>query len=326
MRKKTSKTVSIAMCTYNGEKFIRDQLNSIINQTFLPDEVVICDDGSTDSTIRIAKEILKKVPFQVRIFRNTERLGYIKNFEKAVSLARGDIIFLSDQDDIFYPNKIKSLYNELIFNENAYLIFSNANLIDENGSKLNKNLWESVRFTENEQKKFIVDPMKILLKHNVVTGATIAFKKELLQYALPFYDLCPHDTWIALVTAVIHKKILLHSEPLMGYRIHSHQTIGLPKSNPISNLLRLPQANESLKKKLNNRIKCIEKLISINPEYHICNVYVQHIKNRFKIYSKKYSAYRKILIIEKEIFNLRYFKFSNGIRNILRDLISILVK
>jgi len=101
--------LSVAMCTYNGEQYLQEQLDSIIAQTRLPNEVVVCDDGSTDATLQILDEFQETAPFPVRIYRNGTRLGPTKNFEKAIKLCSGNVIALSDQDDVWMPHKLERL-------------------------------------------------------------------------------------------------------------------------------------------------------------------------------------------------------------------------
>lgn len=99
--------ISVAMCTFNGEKYIKEQIESIINQSLVPDEIVICDDCSKDNTINIIKETLANWSGKANLIINEDNLGYRKNFEKAISLCNGDIIFLSDQDDVWDNCKLK---------------------------------------------------------------------------------------------------------------------------------------------------------------------------------------------------------------------------
>ena len=113
--------ISVAMATYNGEKYIREQLNSIANQVILPDEVVICDDASSDSTVNIIKEFLIISPFPVRLHVSLTNIGYAKNFEKAIGLTSGDVIFLCDQDDIWLKDKI-SCMNKVLQEEPGLVI------------------------------------------------------------------------------------------------------------------------------------------------------------------------------------------------------------
>jgi glycosyltransferase involved in cell wall biosynthesis len=98
--------ISVAICTYNGEKFLKQQLDSILLQTVCVNEIIICDDISTDSTIEILEAYQNKYPSLIKIFRNEKTLMTVKNFEKAITLTTGDIIFLADQDDIWCLNKV----------------------------------------------------------------------------------------------------------------------------------------------------------------------------------------------------------------------------
>lgn len=124
-------TCSIAMCTYNGEKYIKEQLESIINQSTQPDEIIICDDGSTDRTIDIVKAVLKSWNGRWRVFENEHNLGYKKNFQKAISLCGSDIIFLSDQDDVWNANKIEIMMK--VFQDNPYILlaFHDSEIVDD---------------------------------------------------------------------------------------------------------------------------------------------------------------------------------------------------
>src|SRR5919199_6162917 len=118
--------VSVAMCTYNGERYLQEQLDSIAAQTCLPDELVVCDDRSSDRTLEIIQIFKSKVSFPVHLHINPENLGTIKNFEKAISLCTGDIIVLSDQDDVWKPHKVETILQAFAKNTKAGYVFSNA--------------------------------------------------------------------------------------------------------------------------------------------------------------------------------------------------------
>ena len=123
-------TVSIAMATYNGADYLQEQLDSFCAQTLLPDELVITDDGSTDDTLGIAERFAAAAPFSVRVHRNAERLNYSRNFERAISLCRGDIIFLSDQDDVWFPEKIATVANEFAARPEMQVVVNDQILTD----------------------------------------------------------------------------------------------------------------------------------------------------------------------------------------------------
>jgi glycosyltransferase involved in cell wall biosynthesis len=104
--------ISIAMCTYNGERFIKEQLDSILNQTYKNFELIITDDDSSDKTITIIKEYIKQDK-RIKLYQNNSNLGFIKNFEKAISLCSGDYIVLADQDDIWKVNKLEIFLEQI---------------------------------------------------------------------------------------------------------------------------------------------------------------------------------------------------------------------
>lgn len=137
-------TISIAMCTYNGERFIQEQLDSFLKQSRLPDELVVCDDGSQDMTISILEDFCRRAPFPVRIFINSANLGYSRNFEKAMSICRGDIIAFSDQDDVWKPQKLARF--EHFFKERPKVgcVFCNASLVDEELKPLGRSVLGSL--------------------------------------------------------------------------------------------------------------------------------------------------------------------------------------
>src|SRR5437660_598353 len=163
--------LSIAMCTYNGARFLSEQLESIAVQTRLPDELVVCDDRSTDGSVEIVGDFARNASFAVRLEINASNLGSTKNFEKAIGLCQGDIIALADQDDIWYPEKLARIAEVLDKDARIGAVFSDAELIDENSRPLAGTLWSSFLFNSSEQEKFDRGQgLKVLLKHPLVTG------------------------------------------------------------------------------------------------------------------------------------------------------------
>ncbi|WP_165749400.1 glycosyltransferase family 2 protein [Cellulophaga sp. Z1A5H] len=195
--------ISVCIATYNGELYIEDQLDSILKQLRPNDEIIISDDSSTDRTIEIIKALRDT---RIKIFHSSHR-NLILNFENAIEKASGDIIFLSDQDDIWYPNKVEILLNKL---ENYDLIFTNLNIFNEN--------------IKNSQAMFPVDKdynnvFQNFVKNHCV-GATMAFKAHLLKYALPIpKNIEMHDMWIYLIGAT-YGKTFYYRQPLIYYRRH----------------------------------------------------------------------------------------------------------
>ncbi len=220
--------ISVAMCTYNGEKFLKEQIDSILCQNYPVNEIVVCDDGSKDNTLELLNQYKKENPILFNINVNKENLKSIKNFEKAISLCTGDVIFLADQDDIWHKNKTEIITSFLTENENVSVVCTNANAIDENSKFLENNfvMWDVFsKFIKNKPDQYYFN--FIVEKGNFATGATIAFKKEIVEKIIPIpvIDNYYHDEWIALI-ASCQDKMKFIDEKLINYRIHSNQQVG----------------------------------------------------------------------------------------------------
>lgn len=221
-------TLSIALCTYNGSRFIREQFQSLANQTLQPFEVVVTDDCSQDETISIIQEFSKVL--NIKIFINDSPLKVTKNFEKAISLCNGNIILMCDQDDIWHPDKLAKISKYFQENPNKLAAFSDADLVDERGISLDKNFWSVVRFNEPQIQQFKENnSVELLLAGNRSAGCMMAFRKELIEKLIPFPTNIPlmiHDNWITIV-AVMMDSLGLIDEKLISYRQHSFQQIGI---------------------------------------------------------------------------------------------------
>lgn len=224
--------LSIAMCTYNGENYLQEQLESIAGQTRLPDELVVCDDCSRDNTVKIIKKFANTVPFPVHIFVNDINLGSTKNFEKAISLCKGDIIALSDQDDVWHADKLMCIERVFLNSTEVGVVFTDAEVVDEQLNAIGYTLWQAINFNKKKQKKVLNGKaLELLLKGNFVTGATMAFQSKYKDIILPIPDdlllrIWVHDGWISLLIAAVGSVTFLPI-PLIKYRQHSNNQAGL---------------------------------------------------------------------------------------------------
>jgi len=222
--------VSVAMATCNGAPYLDAQLESLCAQSRPPDELVLCDDSSSDETPAIAEAFARRAAFPVRIERNPHRLGITGNFEKAVSLCSGDLIFLADQDDVWQEAKIEALSRVLLDNPAVGAVFCNGEVVDAELTPLGHDLWEALAFTPGEQAGVRAGrEVAVLLKHVVAAGTTMAFRARFRELLLPFPTLrSAHDAWIAfLIAAVAELRIL--DEKLILYRVHDENQIGIRK-------------------------------------------------------------------------------------------------
>src|SRR5712671_5762769 len=213
--------ISVAMCTFNGERFLDAQLESIAAQRRPPDELVICDDVSSDRSVEIAREFAARAPFFTRIEVNYRNLGSTKNFERAITLCQGPIVALADQDDVWYRHKLARIEKAFLQANEPVGVFSDADLIDDESHDLEMSLWESFLFGHGEQRKFHAgQALDVLVKRPVVTGATMAFRKEFLDFISPIPAETVHDSWISFLLAGCGQLEPI-SEPLMQYRRYS---------------------------------------------------------------------------------------------------------
>src|SRR6185436_6024182 len=165
-------SVSVAMCTYNGANYLNDQLRSIACQTLPPAELIICDDGSIDKTIEIIQNFKQQTSIPISLYQNSTRLGIIKNFQQAISLCNYEYIALSDQDDIWMPDKLNKQIQFLESKREVQVVFADLLLVDESLKSLNKTLLELYHFTSQRKKQWRKGKaFSLLLKNgNVVSG------------------------------------------------------------------------------------------------------------------------------------------------------------
>lgn len=220
---------SVALCTYNGEEFLPQQLASIIEQTRLPDEVVISDDASTDATPEIVSRFMsdaRSLGVDVRFFRQTTTQGVTANFEFVTRLTQNEIIFLADQDDVWNSGKVERILREFE-DPSVVLVASDAQLIDGNDELLKGILSERLLVRPFEREQLMRGDLSILApSRNLFTGATMALRRNVLLTAMPFTSHLHHDDWLAQIAWLVGD-IRMLSGCLMSYRLHARNTIGI---------------------------------------------------------------------------------------------------
>lgn len=201
--------VSVAMATYNGEKYLKQQVDSILSQLSSEDELIISDDHSSDQTLSIIEKY-KKVDHRVKLFMNEES-GVTSNFENAIKHTQNDIIFLSDQDDIWKPEKVETVKSYYEKNPKIQMIMSDITVVDNEVKTTIESFYE---FRGSRS-----GVIKNIIKNSYI-GCAMSFRKELKAQVLPIPRKVPmHDMWIGLV-ADMNKSALLIPEKLIYYRRH----------------------------------------------------------------------------------------------------------
>lgn len=221
----------MAIATYNGEKFIREQLISIIHQTIPVDEIVICDDGSTDNTIDIITKVQKEILINIILYKNEEKLGYIRNFHKAIEYTHGNFVFLADQDDIWKTNKVEIMLQQMK-KYNCQVLCTNFELIDQNGNLIKErddyNIDAYIEKAPHEMNHVTV--MRLVFG-NIAQGCTYCFTEKVKNLYLGINDdTVSHDLQIMFVGAAINSAFYFKM-PLIQYRLHSQNAIGFDKKN-----------------------------------------------------------------------------------------------
>lgn len=217
---------SVALCTCNGGKYIARQLQSIAEGTVLPDEIVVCDDRSTDDTLVQVERFAAATPgIQVRVFVNETRLGSTHNFERAIGLCQYEIILLCDQDDVWHTARIERSL-QAFEDPRVGGVFSDAELVDDNLNPLGQRMFAYLcirHFIEQDH----ADLFGRLLFQSCVTGATFAFRRELAERVRPFpiSRFFIHDGWLALTISAMAKLAVIDA-PLISYRQHAGQQVG----------------------------------------------------------------------------------------------------
>lgn len=330
--------ISIAMCTYNGAEFLPAQLQSIISQSRPPNEIIICDDRSTDDTRSLLKKFAAESPIPINVHINDQNLGSVKNFERAVSLCTGDVIALSDQDDVWRSDKLQLFESVLNESPSAGLVFSDAAIVDENLKPLNRRMWDEVGFDAHKRKLVRTGrALEVLITGWTVTGATMAFRSPFVKLSLPIPDgiAMIHDGWIALTIAAVADVIAL-DEPLIQYRQHAQQQIGAPARKEADPELHGMQAIETAFRRRNSSAelyKILETLearllaqasdpasdFATRKALSFISDYAFHLNVRANLPQRRLNRVPSIL---RELLSLRYHEYANGFKSAAKDLVS----
>jgi glycosyltransferase involved in cell wall biosynthesis len=313
------------MCTFNGQRFLGEQLESIAAQTRPPDELVVCDDASSDGSEQIIRDFARRVTFPVRTALNKRSLGSTKNFEKAISLCTGELVVLADQDDIWYPHKLTRIEGKFRRSPDALAVFSDADLIDEHSTPLGMRLWDSVDFNRREQRAFNRGrALDVLVKHPVVTGAAMAFRMDLVPLMTPIAQGYVHDHWISLLLAA-RGEIRPIAEPLMQYRRHSAQQLG---PGPLDFRTRLAQSVLVGADSYHNQMKLWDELHRAlsdrrknlpNADYamNLINGKIAHLRHRMRLPPTRIARIPSILW---QGISGNYWRYAMGWKSIAKDL------
>ncbi|HST51642.1 MAG TPA: glycosyltransferase family 2 protein [Pyrinomonadaceae bacterium] len=327
---------SVAMCTYNGGRFVGEQLESIAAQTLAPSELVVCDDRSTDETVRVVEHFATSAPFPVRLLVNERNLGSTKNFARALSLCEGDIVALSDQDDVWLPGKLARFAAEFGRAPAAGLVFSDAEIVDERTRPTGQRLWEQVGLDRAERERLSAGrAIGDLLSGATVTGATMALRARLRSLVLPVPDGLHviHDAWMALLIACVSQVRAL-DEPLVLYRRHNAQQVGpLTREETVGGLRAVAagETKEAMRREnpydavlalaLAARLRLFERQDEFDSRAARAELdaRIAHLEARRDLPRARLRRAPRVL---RELLTLRYHRYAKGVASAAKDLLA----
>jgi glycosyltransferase involved in cell wall biosynthesis len=317
-------TVSVVVCTFNGERFVGAQLESILAQTHPLLEIIVSDDASCDSTELIVRDFQRRHPSTIRWVQNERNLGVTANFERALSIAEGTVIFLSDQDDVWQTDKVAKIMARFASSTNVLLVHSDADLVDEQLRSLGATLFQSYSVSSRERE--LADTgrgFEALNRRNFVTGATAAIRRDLLQIARPFPREWIHDEWLAILASATGL-IVRVDEPLILYRQHAGNQIG---GRPRSLAAQLLRASKGLavdrrgllarKRQLVERLEAANGL-PLTRWKAWSRAALSHAEVRAALPVRRW---RRISLVLRELLARRYFLYSRGWKAAVLDLL-----
>lgn len=326
--------ISVAICTYNGEKYIIEQLESIYRQTVMPDEIVICDDCSDDRTVELAERSLKASGISYKINVNPVRMKVWKNFSQCIHMCSGTIIFSCDQDDVWKENKIE-VFLKCFKDEKCVLAYSDADIIDSEGRKIADSLWEIHGLSgKPDIQKYKLN----ILRSMFMAGCNMAFTKKFYDDISPVPQYFIHDGWLA-VCAPLFGNIMFINDKLMHYRRH-----GLNASE----LYIIDKNKQSVKRSCRGCIlemrntpwavwfNCPSHFYRANKVFlermgkkmsdEYCGFVTDSIMyfNNIRLASSK-GAVSRLMMLFIELINKRYGKFRGGKELLLKDFLYLLI-
>lgn len=247
----TEPLISVALCTYNGEHHLREQLDSLLAQTYSNMEIVAVDDGSTDRTVELLRDYERR-DSRLRVFVNPRNLGFVRNFEHAISLCNGQLIAPCDQDDIWLHHKLRTLANEIRGHSMAYC---DSELIDAEGRSLGVNM---SRFWAMRD---LNDPAALVLS-NCVSGHAMLFRRELLDGQTPLPTDVFHDWWLAM-RAAARDGVIYCPEQLVRYRQHGKNVTDILRTHR----KRMPRIPGSRMKHFDDLSRRLSYLAAVGDSY-----------------------------------------------------------
>ncbi|MEO5921590.1 MAG: glycosyltransferase family 2 protein [Pseudolysinimonas sp.] len=323
-------TVSVALCTYEGERFVAEQVRSILEQTRPASELVIADDGSTDGTLGVIEATVADyrskhpdaVP-QIRVLSGPPPRGVAANFERALRACTGDLVALSDQDDVWHPERLERMVAAFEAMPDATLLHSDARLVDATGADLGRTLFAELGITPAERAEVASGRgFDALLRRNIATGATTMLRVSVRDAALPIPPGWLHDEWLAVVAAATGRTAIL-DEALTDYRQHGGNQIGAEQRTLGVKLGRLREPRGPRNARLLERARSMAARLADldgvgDDKRAAAKAKLSHESHRSALPARRIARVGRVLLAARRG---DYARFGNGAQDVLRDLV-----
>ena len=323
----SSLTISVALCTHNGADYVREQVESILRQTVPASEIVLSDDASTDDTVAIVEAAVAgwtDPKPELVVIRNATPLGVIGNFEQATLACTGDLIALSDQDDLWRRDKLEVFDALFAQRPTLLLAHSDATLVSGDLTPLRHSLLESLEATAKERRELVDgESYRTFVRRNLATGATVVFRRSLLAQAVPFSPEWIHDEWLAIIAAFLDSTMLIDDE-LIDYRQHGKNQIGAEKPDLAYKVGKLAEPRGERNRWLVARAEdLLERIELLQPA--VAPARLEFARRNLLHEQRRMALPRtrvfRIPAIVAGLLSGRYLTYSRGLIDVARDLV-----
>lgn len=323
-----SMQVTIVLCTYQGVDHLDAQLQSLIAQSQRIGQWLLSDDASADGTLAVLKsfdERARGLGMLIHLQRNATNMGYVAHFSAALARASGDVIFLCDQDDVWHKDKIEVMAAHFERDPKLLMVHSDARLVDFRGMDMGCTLFEALQLTRAEIEAIHAgSAFEVLARRSCVTGATMAFRRELVELALPVGSGWMHDEWLAIMAAAVGK-IDVIEQPLIDYRQHGANQIGMRLRTWHDKWLDLRRAHGAQFRAevarlrvLGERMDALGGLVTEDKKQSVTER-CAHLERRIDMGAQRH--WRRLPAVWREARAGLYRRYGTGWRSVLRDIL-----
>lgn len=323
----SSPRISVVLATYNGERYLREQLRSLVEQTRSPDDLVISDDGSTDGTVALAESFAAQAPFPVRVHRQPVNRGPDQNFSTALALATGDVVFCCDQDDRWRSDKVERMAACFDADPRLGLVMCDGRLVDETMTPTGTTIWERFEFDAVQQDRVEQgEAFAVFARRMPVYGCTIAVRRDLSDAYLPVPVGSTFDSWIGQIVSVM-APVRLVREPLIDYRQHGAQVTGFQGGSQLRRLaVMIGRSDAEAADRELVRLRSMRERLAILPASIARSEAERITADRLRLTERRLDArgslVRRVPLIAGGVLRGEYHRGAQGLRSAAIDLLA----